>query len=570
MPAARVIAVECGTWHTACAAFTGGPGGRLTLRAFRLEPLRLDPGAQDDWLGGLVPAVDTLVRGMDRRGVARVALSGYHVLTKFIKTPAVAKAGRDKVVAFEAQQNIPFDLAEVVWDHGLIADDGVELEIILAAVKRDFAAAVSRTLVNAGLAPRLLEPGSVALSRCFRHNYPAAAGCHLVVAIGARSTTLLYEEGDRFCVRNITLAGNGVTQAIADKLGQGFAAAEQLKLAVLGGRVDLPADSPARLAVTEAVAAFVGRLHLEITRSTLNYRRQSGGAAPGRVLLTGGGSLLPDLPAVLAEKLLTPVEPLDPLREVEVADEAWRAQAPWLAELVGVALAPAGREIRPNLLPPALEAVNRWREQAPWWGGAAAALALGLLLPGWHYHRVAAAGQAKLREIEEAVLPLAAARSRNEDNLARLDQVAAEWRTLAALWEGRHNWTDFLADLQARLGAVDDVWLDRLEVLRPAAPVPSARPAGAAGLFGAAPVVAPVTEVSSPEPLRLNVTGRLLDRQNPVSRVSQESHERVKALLAGFVESRFIAVVENERFDATTPGVLRFDFVLVADPAGPL
>jgi type IV pilus assembly protein PilM len=52
--------------------------------------------------------------------------------------------------------------------------------------------------------------------------------------------------------------------------------------------------------------------------------------------------------------------------------------------------------------------------------------------------------------------------------------------------------------------------------------------------------------------------------------VSQESQNRVKTLLASFVESEFIIAIEDERFDNSQPGVLKFDFILVVSPAKPL
>ena len=57
---------------------------------------------------------------------------------------------------------------------------------------------------------------------------------------------------------------------------------------------------------------------------------------------------------------------------------------------------------------------------------------------------------------------------------------------------------------------------------------------------------------------------------NPTSKVSQESFDRVKRLLASFTGSQFIAKVENEHFDNSQNGVLRFDFTLVINPAKPL
>jgi len=108
---------------------------------------------------------------------------------------------------------------------------------------------------------------------------------------------------------------------------------------VLSGHSDLPAGSPSRAAVQRAAATFAARLQLEITRSALNHRRVSGGAAPVAVYLTGGGSLIPELPAVLAEKLKLRIERYEALRHVDLSGDARAAGAdavaPVLADLVG-------------------------------------------------------------------------------------------------------------------------------------------------------------------------------------------------------------------------------------------
>jgi type IV pilus assembly protein PilM len=67
-------------------------------------------------------------------------------------------------------------------------------------------------------------------------------------------------------------------------------------------------------------------------------------------------------------------------------------------------------------------------------------------------------------------------------------------------------------------------------------------------------------------PLRLRFSGRLLDRENPLSRVSQSSYERVTLLLSRIGESEFVEAVEGERFDASALGILRFDFTVVVNP----
>ncbi len=107
-----------------------------------------------------------------------------------------------------------------------------------------------------------------------------------------------------------------------------------------------------------------------------------------------------------------------------------------------------------------------------------------------------------------------------------------------------------------------DLWLERLEVLPVAEISQIASPQNDPG-DGA-------VEESARPTIRLRLTGRLLDRENPLSRGSPAAYERVTALLGRFVESPRIMEVEGERFDASEPGLLRFDFTLVINPTASL
>jgi type IV pilus assembly protein PilM len=161
---------------------------------------------------------------------------------------------------------------------------------------------------------------------------------------------------------------------------------------------------------------------------------------------------------------------------------------------------------------------------------------------------------------------------------------------LRSAYETKANWINFLADLQERLVKIEDVWLDRLQVVRPPLPEPGSAPEGVdggqvagdrrqgtgdrrqgtgdPGQAAADPNLSPDSRLLSPDnpPLRLTLSGRLLDVTNPQSKVSPESTLRVKQLLASFTGSQFIAAVENERFDNNQNGLLRFDFTLVINP----
>jgi type IV pilus assembly protein PilM len=566
MRSSRVLAVDIGAGHVACGVFTTGAAGRLVLQQFALEAHSSDPAHESRWAAEIAQSLGDVAAREKLGGACALAVPGHLALTKFIKTPSLEPAKRGNIIAFEAAENIPYPLEEVVWDHLVVADDSFDLEVMLTAVKFDAMQALCTAVDSAGFAAERAMPAGLALCHAFRYNYPEVRASVAVVNVGARSTNLLFLEGGRFYIRTLALAGNAVTQAIAEELRIDFSQAETLKVQVLSGHSDLPVTSPSRAAVRRAVAGFTQKLQLEITRSTINHRRQAGGAAPVAVYLTGGGSLIAELPAALAEKLKLRVERYEPLRHVDLSANARAAGAEGaaqvLADLVGLATRLVTKdEPEASLLPPALTEAVAFRKRQPLLLAAAVLVVAALVPPIVYWHRVATVALAKVAQVEGQLMPLRGLQTRNGDNLARIEEVKKQIAALQGAVETKSNWINFFTDLQTRLVKVEDVWLDRLQIVRPP---PSEQPAADAS--GAPPADA----AAKAGPLKLTLCGRLLDVANPQSKVSPEARERVKQLLASFTGSQFIASVENEKFDNNQLGLLRFDFTLVINPKNPL
>jgi type IV pilus assembly protein PilM len=567
----RVLAVDCGAGHLACGLLTSDKSGRLQLEKFALDAFNPDPSLDASWTGMIAQVLQETARREKLAGPATIGLPGHHILGKFIKTPAVEESKRAKIVQFEAQQNIPYSLDEVVWDYQVVSEQGLDLELMLAAAKKDIVDGTCAALSGAGLGAVSVLPSSVAVMRCFRYNYAESTGSVIIADIGARSTNLIFADKDRFFVRTIPLAGNSLTQAVAEELKHDFTHCETIKVQVLNGESELPATSPARAAVANAVTSFVSKLHLELTRSIVNYRRQSGAEQPTALYLTGGCSVLSDLPSQLQERLKISVERLDPLRNVSVGPGASLAvdAAPVLASLIGLAVPSLPGRKSINLLPASIANRLAFKRRQPILIAAAALVALAMVPLLLQSGRAMAAAQDQLSKIRGASLPLQTSQDKIRNHLAALEEAKAEILAVQSLAESKNNWINFFSDLQARLVKVEDVWLESLSVIRA-----GSEPASGGGLFGSSSV----EEVPATNPdgtpiapvLRLQLSGRLLDRKNPVTRVSPDSYERVKSLLASFVDSQFISAVERESFDPNTPGILRFDFILVIDPARPL
>ncbi len=569
MRAPRVLAVDIGAGHVACGVFAEGASGRLVLQQFAIEPHSSDPSHDARWSVEITQSLGAVVARHRISGAAAIAVPGHLALTKFIKTPSMAKEKRSKIIAFEAAENIPYPLDEVVWDHVVVADDGFDLEVMLAAVKFDAMQALCASADAAGFPVERAMPAGLALRNAFRYNYPNLTDSVIVVNIGARSTNLLFMEGERFYVRTLALAGNALTQSIAEELRIDFASAETLKIQVLSGRSDLPQGSPSRAAVQRAATQFASRLQLEIMRSAVNHRRQSGGGAPVAAYLTGGGSLLEELPALLGERLKVPVERYEALKNVDLSADARAAGAEGVAHVLADLVGLATRMVSPgeadaSLLPPELTAALEFRKRQPLLLLAAALGVAALVPPIVYFHRVTTATQEEISQVDGQLMPLRALEHRNAENLRQIEDATKQITALRGAYETKANWINFFADLQERLIKVEDVWLDKLQVVRPPLPEPGMEPPPA-------PDAVPVADGSAPAapkgpPLRLTLSGRLLDVTNPQSKVSPQSVQRVKQLLSSFTGSQFIAAVENERFDNNQNGLLRFDFTLVINP----
>src|SRR5438477_12341907 len=84
-----------------------------------------------------------LSRNQIKGDVVAISVPGQSGLARFVKLPPVEEKKIVDIVRFEAKQQIPFNLEEVVWDYqklssGAVADGfAMETEIGLFAMKRD-------------------------------------------------------------------------------------------------------------------------------------------------------------------------------------------------------------------------------------------------------------------------------------------------------------------------------------------------------------------------------------------------------------------------------------------------
>lgn len=474
-------------------------------------------------------------------------------LTPVVMVDMPAKESR-QALDFEMRQVAGAAAAGTHWGVRRLGAAGDKVDYLLAMVDEHEVAFRAEILERAGFGLEAVVSQALSLTSLLACCHDAADRASALVQIGAASSHLVYQEGDRVAVRSFTMGGNSLTRTLADELSSSIAEAEELKRRLCADESRsaapgkptseeesrAPMDGARDEAFWRTRELFVGRLQLELTRILLNQRTPSLPAIPVDLHLLGGGAWVPGLPERLEQKMKLTVRRFDDSDVMEWGDGQTPLRGVERLRCVDLAAVARTHCFDPSGAVNLLDAPRRraftLRRSQPVVAGAAALAAVALVPPLIHYQRAAEGAERQVQRIESTVRELDRNRIRIDENLRRIRKAQAEvavWRKFAS---ARGNWVRFLAELQANLGAAGEIWLERLQPLKVGA-----------GLV-------PVTGV------RLAMSGRVLEPEPAAGRTSAES--RVRTFFQAMTKSPFVAALEQERFDRGEDGILGFDVVI--------
>jgi type IV pilus assembly protein PilM len=458
------------------ADFRSTAQGGLVLHAYTTRQLLADPAAEASRIAQLKLVIAEMLGELKLKG-GRVnyAIAAQSVFTRFVKLPTVDPDKIDQIVQFEAQQNVPFPIEEVVWDYQLVASkDETKIEVVLVAIKADLLDDLNGSVQEAGLSTGIVDVGPMALYNAFRYNYADTTGCCLLIDIGARTTNLIFVEPNKVFSRSIPIGGTTITANITREFNEPFGSAEERKrsggFVSLGGSYAEPND-PDLARVSKIIRNSLTRLHAEITRSISFYRSQQGGSQPQRVYLCGGSVGLPYIREFFAEKLQMPIDFFNPLRNVTVSssvdlDAAGRT-AHTLGELVGLAIRSVSEApMELNLEPASVTKAKLLARKQPFM--ILSGLCLLLSLAGcWLYFlratQVETQVMGDLNPKVAALKTLAAAFDSTTQEISAAKATAAPF--VSAIHE-RDYWARVINDINGRLPP-QYIWVTRFEPVPP-------------------------------------------------------------------------------------------------------
>jgi type IV pilus assembly protein PilM len=254
-----------------------------------------------------------------------VGASGSSVITKKISVPRMSAEELGHQLYFEAEQYIPFDVAEVNLDFAILGPSnqtqgGVLLmDVLIVAAKKDYVESLTSLIEEAGLIPEIVDNQAFALGNAFEFNYGysgVAEGTCIIIDFGAGSTKVSIVEGDKTTFsRELRQCGLACTGMLSERLGIPFDQAENVKITEGG---------------TEAIRAilqeYVANIVEEIAR-TLDFAvTQASGTIQG-IYVCGGASRTEGLMRALEQRLPAPVQPLNPIQNIAGSGRKMNAQA---------------------------------------------------------------------------------------------------------------------------------------------------------------------------------------------------------------------------------------------------
>ena len=480
----RILSLSLGMQTVGLAEFSPALGGGLVLNNFKHTELMADPAADATRSSQIKIAITEMLHGLGiKGGPVNYSVPPQAVFTRFVKLPPVDREKVEQMITFEAQQNVPFPIDEVVWDHQLVGSGKDKMEVALVAIKADLLDDLNSAVEQAGLSTVIVDVSPMALYNAFRYNYSDAQGCSLLVDIGARTTSLIFSEPGKLFSRSIPIGSSTITAGVAKDFNEPLGAAEARKkqggFVSLGGSYAEPSD-PDLSRVSKIVRNTMTRLHAEISRSISFYRSQQQGSAPLRVFLCGGGSGMPYMREFFAEKLQLPVEFFNPLRNVRVTSkvdvDSVSRHAHMMGELVGLGLRSVGScPIELNLEPASVVNRRKLAAKRPFVLLAGACVLLGIA--GWwlYFLRAASVERTVLEQLNPKISALQAKENKFKSTRAEIKKQTEIASPLLQAVADRQFWVHLIDDINERLPS-RFVWITSLEPAELAAGGAPARP----------------------------------------------------------------------------------------------
>ncbi|MFH0805068.1 MAG: type IV pilus assembly protein PilM [Patescibacteria group bacterium] len=258
-----------------------------------------------------------------------LALPESQTFTHIFQLPAVLTAASvGESVQYAAEETIPLPFDQTYHDYEVLSRGETVQQVLYVASSKVVVDGYCAAAAAAGLRIGAVEPASLSLARAL---VPPTAPA-LVVDIGTRVTTAsLYDQYSLHYSRSIEFGGDVLAEQVAAAAKIDHAAATVYLRSV--GLPGAPEVGSTPVDISHLLQPLV-----DLIERARQYHRTRAGTDIPAVVLCGGASLLPGLPALLTRQLGTEVRLGNPLADIRAAADTFGTQPAILfATVIGAA-----------------------------------------------------------------------------------------------------------------------------------------------------------------------------------------------------------------------------------------
>lgn len=220
-----------------------------------------------------------------------ISANGQSVFVRFVKLLQVKEDKLKQTMRFEAQNQIPFSLNEVMWDWSLLdKDKNTSKKAVIVAIKKNLVEEMISKLNSVRLSTALIDVAPISVYNCmaFNEDYNDE-NIGSILDIGAKSTNFIIFNKGNIWIRSFPIAGERIE---------------------------------------EAKEQGTDELLAEVERSLEYYFTQQGEEGPkekkiSQLFLTGGG-IMENMEAAFVSRFNIKPQALDPFRKLRVSKDAFQ------------------------------------------------------------------------------------------------------------------------------------------------------------------------------------------------------------------------------------------------------
>lgn len=257
-----------------------------------------------------------------KAATAAISISNRTVFTRFVKMPFSDPKKLERLVHFEAQQQIPFPLEDVSWDYQIVGrNQELEFEILIAAIKNELLEQQYESFNRISVEPVIFDVGSLSTYNALFNGHIKPEEKVIILDIGFSPTTMIIHQPEGYWVRTLSFSSYAITQTLMQEFNISYEEAESLKYKgfIISDSMATKNEEDVNYKINSIITQHVKKLYMEITRSLSFYKTQFSDIEIDRIILCGGGCRLDDLKLYLSSKFKVSVDYAYPIQSIELS-----------------------------------------------------------------------------------------------------------------------------------------------------------------------------------------------------------------------------------------------------------